>query len=135
MTLRWVMGAAAMGLTVLCGCLPLAGMTRAVYVIAPYMCQFIAGGMLLWAVGKMTGGGDGLREYVFDASVPRLPGRAAAMALFSVLTAIGEGVSLLKLGDGSGNRAAVIVFFAAQLIVFVISLIWRRMERGILWEK
>ena len=129
------MGAAVVALVALCGCLPLEGMMRTVYVLAPYVGQIIAAGMLLWAVGQMAGGAEGLREYVYASSVQKLPDRAAATAFFAALTAAGESVSLCLDGLGGGNVLTAAAFYLAEAAVLGISLIWRRMERNILWEK
>lgn len=135
MARRWVMGLAMAALAVLDGCIPVPGTANVFYVLLPYAAELVTVLMLLWAVARMAAGGERLREYVYEATVLKLPVRTALAAAFAGLTAVGEGIYLILHGRGGGSGAYTVIFLLSQVCVLVISLIWRRLERGISWRK
>lgn len=135
MARRWAMGMAIGGLVILCGCVPVQGMVNTAYVILPYAAEVVAAASLVWAVCRIHSGGERLREYVYEAAVCRLPTRAVLTAVFAGVTLAGEAVSLFLDGLGGKSVLWVWVFLLSQAVILGMSLIWRRMEKGILWGK
>lgn len=135
MARRWAMGLAMAALVVLSGCIPVPGMTNTFYVLLPYAGELVSVCSLVWAVGRMAAGGERLREYVYEETVLRLPVRTVLAAVFSAVTAAGEGLFLALHGAEGGKTGYIAAFLLAQVCVLAISLIWRRMERGVFWEK
>ena len=95
----------ALGLMVLAGCLPAPGADHAVYILLPYAAGLVAGVLALMAFIRLGLEKERLRDYVYDASVMKLPGRLS--------------VSL----------AGALVAGAAQLLYVVIY----RPEEGLMW--
>lgn len=135
MARRWAMGLAIAAFAVLDGCIPVPGVSGTFYVLLPYAGELVAAAMLLWAVGRMAAGGERLREYVYEQTVQKLPVRIALAAAFSGLTAVGEGIFLVLNGPSGGGAVYIAIFLLTQTGVLAISLIWRRFERGISWQK
>lgn len=134
LSLRWAMGLVSAALWVMNGFLPVHGMLRTWYVLLPYAAGLVCGVTQLWAVGKMGIREKPLREYVYE-SAAALPARSAAAAACSLLTAIGEGVSLAVEGLGGGTAAAAVIFLLSQGVIAVLSVFWFLMEKGFDWEK
>lgn len=135
MVRRWVMGLAMAALAVLDGCIPVPGMSRTAYVLLPYAAELTAICALLWAVGRMAAGGERLREYVYEQTVMKLPVRTVLAAVFAGLTVAGESLYLLLHGPDGAAAAYTAVFLLTQAGVLILSILWRRMEAGIRWEK
>lgn len=135
MARRWAMGVAMAVLVVLSGCIPVPGMANTFYVLLPYAGELVSVCSLVWAVGRMTAGGERLREYVYEETVLRLPVRTVLAAVFSAVTAAGECLFLAMHGAGGEKTRYIIVFLLAHGCVLAISLIWRRTERDVFWEK
>ena len=92
-TLRklWLCAIAAIGAAVAAGCVPNTGMERRVWALIPYVLMLISSGVQGWLLYKLTDGGDPVRDYVWKASVPRLPAAGIVtgiLALASIVTEI-----------------------------------------------
>ena len=77
----WGLGTAGTICLLLSGFLPLRSFRGCFYVLLPYMIALVAAISCLWTIGELTGGGDPLRQYVHDATVLKLPGRAMVSAV------------------------------------------------------
>lgn len=135
MARRWAMALALAALTVLDGCLPVPGMANTFYVLLPYAGELVSVCALVWAVGRMAANGEKLREYVYEETVLKLPVRTVLAAAFAGLTGAGECIFLLLHGMNGGAPLFTGVFLLTQGVALAISLIWRRMERDISWQK
>ncbi len=51
-------------------------MAHCVFQILPYLMEVGAVGSVVWALARLTSGGETLRAYVYKATVQALPGRA-----------------------------------------------------------
>lgn len=78
---------------VLGGCLDGVGMGGRPYVLLPYMAGLILAGCSLWSLIRLTGGGEELRAYVYQATVERLPRLTLAWAILSGVTLAAEVVN------------------------------------------
>ncbi len=65
----------AVGLMILAGCLPAPGAGYAVYILLPYAAGILAGVLSLMAFARLSMEKERLRDYVYDSSVMKLPGR------------------------------------------------------------
>ena len=83
----WVLTALLTAVSVAGGCLPAPGMRNCFYVILPYL-------GVAWAAVRLGTNWSAVREYVYERSVPVLPRRAAAAAVFAALGAVAEIVFL-----------------------------------------
>ena len=135
MARRWGAGLIMAALAVLDGCIPVPGMSRTAYVLLPYAGELAAVCALLWAVGRMAAGGERLREYVYEQTVLKLPVRTALAAVCAGLTVAGEGIYLALHGLAGGGPIYTAAFLLTQAGVLILSLLWRRMEKEISWEK
>ena len=133
--LRWGMGVVIGLLWIADGCVPVHGMVNTFYVILPYGIGLICAAMLLWAVIQMGLRPAPLREYVYEATVKKLPVRTLAVAICAGLTAIGEAVSLLLEGGGGSAPGMTAFFLLSQGVVLALAALWFRLERGFDWEK
>ena len=82
---------ACVGAAVAAGCVPNTGMERRVWALIPYVLMLISSGVQGWLLYKLTDGGDPVRDYVWKASVPRLPAAGIVtgiLALASIVTEI-----------------------------------------------
>ena len=63
------------GLMILAGCLPAPGADHAAYILIPYAAGIVAGVLSLLAFIRLSLEKEKLRDYVYDSSVMKLPGR------------------------------------------------------------
>ena len=63
------------GLMILAGCLPAPGADHAAYILLPYAAGVVAGVLSLLAFIRLSLEKEKLRDYVYDSSVMKLPGR------------------------------------------------------------
>ena len=108
----WVLGIAGTVCLLLCGFLPLRSFRGCFYVLLPYIVALIAAFSCLWTIGELAGGGDPLRQYVHDATVLKLPGRAMVSAVAALACISGEIVSC-ALNGADGEIGALIAFFCS----------------------
>lgn len=134
MVRRWCFGIAVAVLEVLAGCLPAPGTADRFYVLVPYAAAIITAGVLIWGLAQMPGDGGPVREYVYESWVVPMPLRTMAAAILAFLAGAGEVLELILRGSG-GKTAAAVGFILCQCGALVISLIWRRLERGVVWSK
>lgn len=125
-----VPAAAAVACEVAGGCFPAPGNGRCFYVILPYAAALIACVMAAWAVGRLIAGGEQVREYVYDATVKKLPGRARAAAALAAATGAGEAVYLLLHGP-EGMAAGAAAYLLCQGAAAGSMAALRRAARGL----
>ena len=90
----WVLTALLTAVSVAGGCLPAPGMSNCFYVILPYLGELTCSLLVAWVAVRLGTNCSAVREYVYERSVPVLPRRAAAAAVFAALGAVAEIVFL-----------------------------------------
>ncbi len=114
------------------GCIPAPGMDRCPYVLLPYTFSLVAAGSVAWGMGRLAAGGDPLRRYVYRATVPQLPLRAA-LAMAGAGTALaGEALYLVLNGPGEWWPGAL-GFLLCQGMILAGGILWRRLFPRLEW--
>ena len=129
----WGLGTAGMICLLVSGFLPLRSFRGCFYVLLPYMIALVAAISCLWTIGELTGGGDPLRQYVHDATVLKLPGRAMVSAVAALACILGEIVSC-ALNGADGEIGVLIVFFLLLAVGAGAMVLLRRRIRGAVWQ-
>ena len=129
----WGLGTAGTICLLLSGFLPLRSFRGCFYVLLPYMIALVAAISCLWTIGELTGGGDPLRQYIHDATVLKLPGRAMVSAVAALACISGEIVSC-ALNGADGEIGALIAFFLLLAVGAGAMVLLRRRIRGAVWQ-
>lgn len=84
-------------------------MSHCVFQILPYLVEVGAVGSVVWALVRLTSGGETLRAYVYKATVQALPGRAVLVMCAARGRNTGNGVvhDRPRNGGTAGGAAAV----------------------------
>lgn len=123
-------------LSLLCGVLPVPGMSNTFYVIVPYAVTLIFAAVSLWKSARIAyWGGDSLREYVFESTVNQFPAHTFFCAVFAVVSVIGEGLCLILERVEPAKLPLAVLFLLAHAAITVLAIIWRRREAALAWEK
>lgn len=88
LALMWAAAGGSQLLLAAAGFLDGQGLGRSFYVLLPYAGAFVANVSVCWALGRITAGGEALREYVHERSVARLPLRSLVTALLAGAAAL-----------------------------------------------
>lgn len=134
----WAVGGGMAAALAAAGCLGAAGTDGCFYVLLPYAGCFVAAFSAVWALVRLTAAGGELRDYVYEATVQALPGRAALTAALAAAAMAGEGVYLLR--HGFEGRPAATLAYAALLAAGCAAALrlrrslpaesWQRQENG-----
>lgn len=132
----WTMAVLLFILTVAGGCVPAVGVGNTFYVLFPFMGQTVAAVSVLWGMFRLTEGKNPMREYIYEESVLKIPGRAAMTLFFTVLTLIGEMIYFIRHGfEGKlpGSAAFVLLEAAAAFLCLYLkkymkALVWTQKE-------
>lgn len=127
-------GAAVTAAVIGAGCLDTAGMDNAIYVLIPYMADVVLTAALWWSCGRLLAGGDPLREYVYTATVRRIPRLCAALAIACGLTLVCAGVYLMMNGF-AGRPAAGVEYVGLIGLAAAAALFCRRTLRPTDWKQ
>lgn len=114
------------------GCVDVPGMRGCFYVLLPYAAGLAAAAGVCLAAYRFCTGGDPMKEYVYEASVPKIPGRALFTAVCAGLTVLGEALFVLQNGLG-GKTAGFVVFLLSEAAAMALALLIWRDARGNLW--
>ena len=112
--------------TVAAGCVPAPGTINCFYVLMPYLGVLSAIILTCWAFGQLAGGGEPLRRYVYDRSLPKLPVRLGFTVTGAVLTLAGETFYLLT-GADDGKLWAAVLFMACEGGILAAAIAMRRL--------
>lgn len=108
------------------GCISGTGMDGRAFVLLPYIVGLVLAACTVWPVLRLTAAGEGpLREYVYQATVGRLPGLSLAWAICSGVTLGAELVNLAVPGF-SGVRPMALLFAALEGLSLLAALALRR---------
>ncbi len=114
----WVLGIIAAGAIIANGCIPAAGMINCYYVIAPYVVCFVANVSVIWALCKLTSGGDPIREYNYKSSVKALPVRCLISFVAALVSIVSEVIYLILNGTSKeGTVPCSVLFLALDAII------------------
>lgn len=114
------------------GCMPAAGLMDCWYVILPWGICLIGVVSLVWLMGRLTAGGDPLRDYVYRATVLQSRLRGNLVMILAAATIAGESVYLF--GNGAGDRVMeTVVFFFSMVIVLVCVVLWQVIFSRLRW--
>lgn len=116
------------------GFLPAPGSTDRFYVILPYLAALTAAFVCAWKSIRLLTGGAALRAYVYEATVPKLPGWALAGAIACGVTLLAETVHLCVRGF-DGRAAAALGLLALLAAAAAGFLLLRRALRQIRWKE
>lgn len=130
----WAFEALQLICTVIAGCLPAAGMDNTFYLLLPYTATLLLAVSTCWALVRLTAGGNPLREYVYQASVKKLPLRTLLTAVFAGITAVGE-ILRLVLHGFDGKEGATALFFMLIFTILACSIALRRLILHLSWAK
>ena len=132
---RIIISICIVALSVVCGLLPVPGMSNTFYVIIPYALTMIFGVVLLWKSSRITyWGSDSLREYVYNTTVTQLPVYATLCAVFACVSVAGEGLCLI-LEKANRNVLFAVIFILSHIVIFALSILLRRLEKPLEWVK
>ena len=133
--LRWgILAVGMVACAIVGGCIRAPGTVNCAYVLIPYAVGILAAFSVLWGYARMAKGGDPLRAYVYEATVPHFP-------LRTILTAVGGGGAILGeliyviLNGVQGLLVGMIVFLVSQAAMLVCALLWRPLGREMSWER
>ena len=102
--------------------LPGTKMNNTFYVLIPWLIQFLSAASVVWAFARLAYGGRKLREYVYEATVKKLPVRSLITMVFCFATVAAEIVFICI--NGFGERvAAAALRPSLSLINGIVSLI------------
>lgn len=128
----WVLSGAMGACSLGAGMFPAPGTVNTFYVLIPMAAAMISAMAALWALGQLSAGGDPLKEYVYEASVVKLPGRLMAVTVFSVLMMACE---LLYLILNGGWGRAVIGVLVLEAAAAVLAQVTKRTFSCLEWQE
>ncbi len=118
----------------LSGSIPAPGMQNCFYVILPFLGELIAAVSVVWAVVKLGRDWSAVREYVYERTVPALPGRALCVAAFAVAGILCELLYVILSGHG-GQLFYAFLFVILKVISLICALTIRRKLKSLNWAK
>lgn len=98
MALLWLLCGGAFAALAVAGFVPAPGAMNRFYVLLPYMVALVVQISAVWALVRLTAGGDPLRRYVREQTVDKMPLRCGVSAAAAVVAAAGECVDLFSHG-------------------------------------
>lgn len=121
-------------LTVTAECLPAVAMSRFGLTSIPWLGQMIAACFMAYAVWKIFWGKNPMREYIYKASVQKLPMRALFTAVFSFLTALAEAIYILVNGC-DGEAAFTVLRPILSMLCGMIAICLYRFVKNTEWKQ
>ena len=116
------------------GILPAAGSISCFYVILPFLAVMICCFVSTWKICRLLASGLMVREYIYEKTVPTVPGWLLAESISAAATLIGEAVYLII--NGVDGREVYTAAFICMLILTVSAcLMMRSFFREIRWIK
>lgn len=130
----WIAGGLLVLSAALGGCIPAPGMQNHFYVILPYLGELTSSLTVGWALVKLGRDWTAVREYIYERTVPALPRRAAAAAVFALLGVFAEAVHL-ALSATRGQTLFAVLYFLLKLLAALCALFIRREILQTNWAK
>lgn len=116
------------------GFLPIPGLQDSAFVLLPFAVELIASISCCVAIGRILLNGKELREYIYQQTVLKLPGRSA-IALFGAGAALLGELLYLAQDFARARSVYVMIFFVLQLASFGSALYLHRESKMQHWEK
>lgn len=126
------LGALLAAAAVTAGSIPAPGTMDCFYVLGPYIASLFSAGSLLWGLCRMAAGGERLREYIYNKTVPQFTPRAMATAICAGCALLGELVFVL-LNGAAGLVPGMVLFLLCEAVLLAGSLLWRRLVERQSW--
>lgn len=101
------------------------GTGSCVYVILPYVSGLLGGVSACWGLGRLTAGGDPVRDYVLAASAGKIPERAVFTAVGADMAMAGELICVLRHGL-EGKPEGFVLFLLLEGIGAALALLLRK---------
>ena len=128
----WLCAIAAIGAAVAAGCVPNTGMERRVWALIPYVLMLISSGVQGWLLYKLTDGGDPVRDYVWKASVPRLP-KVGIVTCILALASIMTEIANIFAPNFAGTLPFALGLIALDVLAGATSVVLSRTVKGLEW--
>ena len=110
------------------------GMGNCFYVLIPYMAEAISVFVTMFAVYKMLSGGEKLREYIYEKSIPRIPRGCVCCSAFAAIGFVCSMIYSAINGIGGSTLEAAVLIIGKCLGVSA-PLAMRKHILGLVWEK
>lgn len=130
----WVYTALMLLTALASGSIPAPGMLGSSYVILPFLGELIAIFSVVWAVCKLGRDWNAVREYVYERTVPALPGRALCVAAFAAAGILCELLYVILSGHG-GQLFYAFLFVILKVISLICALTIRRKLKSLNWAE
>ena len=131
----WILSIAAFAAVIACGFLYVPGMTGCAYVLVPYAAGLLTAGSVLWGVINLTAGGNPMERMDYESTVMKIPGRAAACAVCTGITMIGEILYIILNGIGEYIPVYTVLFFILECIGCGVALLTRYLMLRLKWTE
>ena len=128
----WLCAIAAIGAAVAAGCVPNTGMERRVWALIPYVLMLISSGVQGWLLYKLTDGGDPVRDYVWKASVPRLPAAGIATGILAFASIVTE-IANIFAPNFAGTLPFALGLIGLDVLAGATSAVLGRTVKGLEW--
>ena len=128
----WLCAIAAIGAAVAAGCVPNTGMERRVWALIPYVLMLISSGVQGWLLYKLTDGGDPVRDYVWKASVPRLPAAGIVTGILALASIVTEIVNIFA-PNFAGTLPFALGLTGLDVLAGATSVVLSRTVKGLEW--
>lgn len=117
------------------GALPAPSMlgTGSFYVILPYIAELVGAFLCAWAAIRLISGGEELRNYVYEATVEKLPSRLAVTAVFAAASVVGNVLYLILKGFG-GKAFLSLLVIVLHLAAAAAAVLAFRFLRTLRWD-
>ncbi|MBR1811211.1 MAG: hypothetical protein IJ766_06145 [Clostridia bacterium] len=115
------------------GSLDTAGMDNTFYVLIPYMGEIAFTAALVWATVRLCISGEPLREYIYKATVDRLPKLGFALAISAAVTLICAGIYLTLNGFG-GKAVLCVTYLLLQIVIIFVSFLHIKALKKARWN-
>lgn len=128
----WACGVIALASAVAAGCIPHTGMERRVWALIPYVVMLAATCVQGWFLYKLTEGGNPVRDYVWKASVQRLPATGIVIAILALLT-IGTEIANIYAPGFAGTVPFALLLIGLDVLTGAASVVLSRTAKGLEW--
>lgn len=130
----WTLCAVLSALVIAAGIIPSGGMMNTFYVILPYVGEFTALVLFLYAVLKLTARDERIREYIYDRTFDRFNAYFLFLFSFSFMTIIGEIIHMIFAGPPE-RVLFTVLYIAVQVLVFGVTSALNRHVQAMHFEK
>ena len=133
LTRLWLLGGFSLAATLANGCIS-SDMDNYFWSLLPWLVSFVAAISVVWALVRLTLGGEKVREYVWKAAAEQLPMRSMICAVAAGVSVLGGIINLIFAGFAS-NLAGNVVFVVLQAGTMAVSVLLKRTVVRLEWAK